>query len=130
RYLPEGPLTPALSPKGEGAHRAHWQGWNSSMTSHDPTYPPPRRLKPWNAVERGLAKVGITGRMLVLAAPLVWLFVFFLIPLFVVFGISLTTKQFGRPPYSPLLTSEEGMVQLTLHLNNYIRLFTDNLYVA
>jgi len=48
----------------------------------------------------------------------------------VVFGISLTTKQFGRPPYSPLLTSEEGTVQLTLHLNNYIRLFTDNLYVA
>ena len=47
-----------------------------------------------------------------------------------VFGISLANKQFGRPPYTPLLTSEEGTVQLTLHLNNYIRLFTDNLYVA
>jgi putrescine transport system permease protein len=100
------------------------------MTTHDPTIPPPRRLKPWNAVERGLARVGITGRMLVLIAPLIWLLVFFLVPLAVVFGISLTSKQFGRPPYTPLLTSEEGMVQLTLHLNNYIRLFTDNLYVA
>ncbi len=99
-------------------------------TTHDPTIPPPRRLKPWNAVERGLARVGITGRMLVLAAPVVWLLVFFLVPLAVVFGISLATKQFGRPPYSPLLTTEEGTVQLTLHLNNYIRLFTDNLYVA
>jgi putrescine transport system permease protein len=98
--------------------------------AHDPTIPPPRRLKPWNAFERGLARVGITGRMLVLAAPVLWLLVFFLIPLAVVFGISLTTKQFGRPPYSPLLTTEEGTVQLTLHLNNYIRLFTDNLYVA
>jgi putrescine transport system permease protein len=98
--------------------------------THDPTIPPPRRLKPWNAVERGLARVGITGRMLVLAAPVLWLLVFFLIPLAVVFGISLATKQFGRPPYSPLLTTEEGTVQLTLHLNNYIRLFTDNLYVA
>jgi putrescine transport system permease protein len=98
--------------------------------AHDPTIPPPRRLKPWNAFERGLAKVGITGRMLVLAAPALWLLVFFLIPLAVVFGISLSTKQFGRPPYSPLLTTEEGTVQLTLHLNNYIRLFTDNLYVA
>ena len=97
---------------------------------HDPTIPPPRRLKPWNAVEKGLARVGITGRMLVLAAPVLWLLVFFLIPLAVVFGISLATKQFGRPPYSPLLTTEEGTVQLTLHLNNYIRLFTDNLYVA
>lgn len=99
-------------------------------TAHEPTYPPPRRLKPWKAVERGLAKVGISGKALVLIAPVLWLLIFFLIPLAVVFGISLATKQFGRPPYSPLLTTEEGTVQLTLHLNNYIRLFSDNLYVA
>jgi len=98
--------------------------------TRDPTIPPPRRLKPWNAVERSLAKVGISGRVLVLAAPVLWLLVFFLIPLAVVFGISLTTKQFGRPPYSALLSTEDGTVQLTLHLSNYIRLFTDNLYVA
>ena len=98
--------------------------------TRDPTIPPPRRLKPWRAVERGLARVGISGRMLVLAAPVLWLLVFFLIPLAVVFGISLATKQFGRPPYSPLLTTEEGTVQLTLHLSNYIRIFTDNLYIA
>nr|WP_314256925.1 ABC transporter permease subunit [uncultured Devosia sp.] len=97
---------------------------------HDPSFPPPRRLKPWKAVERGLARVGISGKALVLIAPVAWLLVFFVIPLAVVFGISLATKQFGRPPYSPLLTSEEGTVQLTLHLNNYIRLFSDNLYVA
>ena len=100
------------------------------MTTRDPTIPPPRRLKPWNAVERSLAKVGISGRVLVLAAPVLWLLVFFLVPLAVVFGISLTTKQFGRPPYSALLSTEDGTVQLTLHLSNYIRLFTDNLYVA
>ncbi|WP_052951676.1 ABC transporter permease subunit [Devosia soli] len=98
--------------------------------THDPTIPPPRRLKPWNAVERGLAKVGISGRMLVLIAPALWLLIFFLVPLAVVFGISLATKQFGRPPYSALLSTEDGTVQLTLHLSNYIRLFTDNLYVA
>ena len=99
-------------------------------TAHDPSFPPPRRLKPWKAVERGLAKVGISGKALVLIAPVLWLVVFFLVPLAVVFGISLATKQFGRPPYSPLLTTEEGTVQLTLHLNNYIKLFSDNLYVA
>ncbi|WEK04405.1 MAG: ABC transporter permease subunit [Candidatus Devosia phytovorans] len=99
-------------------------------TLHDPSFPPPRRLKPWKAVERGLAKVGISGKALVLIAPVAWLMIFFVIPLAVVFGISLATKQFGRPPYSPLLTTEEGTVQLTLHLNNYIRLFSDNLYVA
>ena len=100
-------------------------------TTHEPTIPPPRRLRPWNAVERGLARVGISGRVLVLIAPVSWLLMFFLVPLAVVFGISLATKQFGRPPYSPLLTTtEEGTVQLTLHLSNYIRLFTDNLYIA
>jgi len=101
-----------------------------SDIQREPQIPPPRRLRPWSGLERRLRDVGITGRMLVLAAPLIWLLVFFLVPLFVVFGISLTTKQFGRPPYSPLLTTDGGTVQLTLHLSNYIRLATDNLYVA
>ncbi len=79
---------------------------------------PPRRGRPFAAAS------------LVLAAPVLWLTIFFLIPLAVVFGISLATKQFGRPPYSPLLTTEKGTVQLTLHLTNYIRLFTDHLYIA
>jgi putrescine transport system permease protein len=92
--------------------------------------PPPRRLRPWHGLERRLRDVGISGRTLVIAAPAIWLTVFFLVPLAVVFGISLATKQFGRPPYSPLLTTEEGTVQLTLHLSNYVRLFTDPLYVA
>jgi putrescine transport system permease protein len=100
------------------------------MSQRDPTIPPPRRLRPWNAVERGLARVGISGRVLVLFAPVAWLTLFFFVPLVVVFGISLATKQFGRPPYSPLFTTEDGTVQLTLHLSNYLRLFTDNLYVA
>ncbi|MFN4209336.1 MAG: ABC transporter permease subunit, partial [Devosia sp.] len=91
--------------------------------------PPPRR-RAWTGVERALAAVGLSGKALVIAAPAIWLTVFFLVPLAVVFGISLTLKQFGRPPYTPLLTTEEGTVQLTLHLNNYIRLFTDSLYVA
>jgi putrescine transport system permease protein len=51
---------------------------------------------------------------------------FFLIPLAVVFGISLATKQFGQPPYSDLLTTESGTVQLTLHLSNYIKLIQDS----
>ena len=42
-------------------------------TTHEPTIPPPRRLRPWNAVERRLAKVGISGRVLVLIAPVLWL---------------------------------------------------------
>jgi putrescine transport system permease protein len=100
------------------------------MSSFDTEAPPPRRQRAWTGIERALAAVGISGKALVIAAPAIWLTVFFLIPLAVVFSISLTIKQFGRPPYTPLLTNEEGTVQLTLHLNNYIRLFTDSLYVA
>src|SRR5215217_5704082 len=100
------------------------------MSSYDTDSPPPRRRRAWTGVERALAAVGLSGKALVIAAPAIWLTVFFLIPLAVVFGISLTVKQFGRPPYTPLLTNEDGTVQLTLHLNNYIRLFTDSLYVA
>ena len=47
-----------------------------------------------------------------------YLSLFFLVPLAVVFGISLATKQFGQPPYSELLTNDGGTVQLTLHLSN------------
>ncbi|MDB5473276.1 MAG: putrescine transporter permease PotH [Devosia sp.] len=100
------------------------------MSSFDTEAPAPRRRRPWTVVERGLTAIGLSGKALVIAAPAIWLTVFFLVPLAVVFGISLTVKQFGRPPYTPLLTNEEGTVQLTLHLNNYIRLFTDGLYIS
>ena len=100
------------------------------MSSFDTEHPAPRRRRPWTVVERAFAAVGLSGRALVIAAPAIWLTVFFLVPLAVVFGISLATKQFGRPPYSDLLTTTDGTLQLTLHLSNYVRLFTDNLYVA
>ena len=48
--------------------------------------------------------------------------VLFLVPLAVVFGISLASRKFGQPPYSDLLTTEGGTVQLTLHLSNYLKL--------
>ena len=99
------------------------------MSSFDAHSPPPRP-RVWSGVERALAAVGLSGKALVIAAPAIWLAVFFLVPLAVVFGISLTVKQFGRPPYTPLLTNEDGTVQLTLHLSNYLRLFSDSLYVA
>ena len=98
------------------------------MSSFDIDHPAPRR---WDFVRRMLAQVGISGRGLVIAAPAAWLTLFFLVPLAVVFGISLATKEFGQPPYSDLLTTDKGTVQLTLHLSNYIRIFTDpsNIYI-
>jgi putrescine transport system permease protein len=92
--------------------------------------PPPHGRYDW--IRRMLAAVGLSGRGLVIAAPFAWMTLFFLVPLAVVFGISLATKEFGQPPYSDLLTTtDKGTVQLTLHLSNYIRIFTDpsNIYI-
>lgn len=70
------------------------------------------------------------GRLFVISVPMAWLLLFFLIPFVVVFGISLAIRRFGRPPYTELLTvTDETSIQLTLHLNNYLTLISDTLYV-
>jgi putrescine transport system permease protein len=76
-------------------------------------------------MRRALRAAGIRGRTLVIGPAYLWLGLFFLVPLAVVFGISLATKQFGQPPYSDLVTSQDGTVQLTLHLTNYMRVLFD-----
>lgn len=84
----------------------------------------PARRAPWDGVRRRLS-----ARLLVLLPPTIWLSLFFLVPLAIVLGISLSLKEFGQPPYSNLLTiGEEGTVQLTLHLSNYLFLLSDSLY--
>jgi putrescine transport system permease protein len=66
----------------------------------------------------------------VILPPLLWLIVFFLVPLAVVIGIAFSESIVGQPPYLPLLTiSGEGDVQLTLHLSNFIFLTQDHLYL-
>ncbi len=84
---------------------------------------PPKTLGYW--FRRLLAAIGISGRGLVIFPPAAWLTLFFLVPLAVVFGISLATKEFGQPPYSDLLNLEDDNVQLTLHLSNYKRILFD-----
>ena len=92
--------------------------------------PLPDRHLPWTFVRRRLKSVGLSGRTLVILAPAIWLTVFFLVPLAIVFGISLALKEFGQPPYSDLLTfGEQGTMQLTLHLSNYLFLLSDTLYI-
>ncbi len=91
--------------------------------------PLPERHLPWTIVRRRLASAGLTGRALVIAVPAVWLTIFFLVPLGIVFGISLSLKEFGQPPYSDLLSFADGAVTLTLNLTNYLFLLSDSLYV-
>jgi len=86
--------------------------------------------RPWGFMRGALARVGLSGRTLVILAPMAWLTLFFLFPLAVVFKISLSQAAIAQPPYLPLLTvAADGTVQLTLHLSNYLFLLSDSLYI-
>lgn len=65
-----------------------------------------------------------------IAPPYVWLVLFLLIPFVLVFKISLADLKFGIPPYTPLMTLEDGVLGLTVHLRGYALLFSDSLYIS
>ena len=91
----------------------------------------PARARPWSAVERTLKAMGLSGKALVIAAPSLWLTIFFLVPLLVVGTIAFSERARAVPPYLPLVTvDEDGTVQLTLHLSNFISLVQNSLYIA
>jgi putrescine transport system permease protein len=69
--------------------------------------------------------LGLSGRWLVIAIPMLWLLAFFLIPFIVLGGISLSEKVIAMPPYTPLW--EDGAFMGSLE--NYRWLLDDPLYV-
>ncbi len=85
---------------------------------------PMRRAPGGNVITRILSRV-ISGRALVIAVPLVWLTVFFVIPFIVVLQISLTDAAIARPPYTPLFDGWTFMGDL----ENYSFLLSDPLYI-
>jgi len=99
------------------------------MTSAAPTKDNGKR--PWQFVIRLLAKLGLSGRTLVIAAPTLWLLVFFLIPFAVVCKIALSEAVIARPPYLPLLEwTDDGRMIVTLNFANFQFLAEDTLYIA
>jgi putrescine transport system permease protein len=72
------------------------------------------------------------GRRLVVALPLVWLGLFFLLPFLVVAKISVAQSLPGaRPPYTPLLaTLSDGAATLKLSGASYAQLVADPLYAT
>ena len=64
-------------------------------------------------------------RRLTLAAPYLWLLVFFLAPFIIVLKISLADPVVAQPPFTPML---DATGQLALTADNFSFLFTDKLY--
>ena len=83
----------------------------------------------WRATAWGMGKLGLSGRSLVIAIPMLWLLVFFLAPFFVLGRISLAEAIIARPPYTPLFErGPDGAIEIFASLENYRFLLEDALY--
>jgi putrescine transport system permease protein len=84
---------------------------------------------PARATARGSGRFGLSGRTLVIAVPMLWLLLFFLVPFFVLGRISLSDPMLARPPYTPLFErGPDGSLEFLGHLDNYRLLWSDSLY--
>jgi putrescine transport system permease protein len=79
-----------------------------------------------NSLSTWLAGRG--GRTLVIAAPYLWLLIFFLAPFVVVVKISVSNIAAGIPPYAPLFGGD-GPFGLNLSFEGYGYLISDEIYV-
>ena len=70
------------------------------------------------------------GRRAVIAFPLLWLTLFFLLPFALVLKISLSEAAIAIPPYGPLLEYADQTLHVFLNLGNYLFLLSDSLYIA
>ena len=70
------------------------------------------------------------GRRAVIALPLLWLTLFFLLPFALVLKISFSEAAIAVPPYGPLVEVVDQTLNIALNLGNYLFLASDSLYVA
>jgi putrescine transport system permease protein len=74
------------------------------------------------------------GKPMVIAVPMLWLLLFFLIPFVIVLKISFSDTVIAQPPYTPLWEWAEEFGSRTLvikaHLRGYTELFTNSLYIS
>ncbi|AIN60841.1 putrescine transport system permease protein [Pseudomonas sp. TE6288] len=81
-------------------------------------------------LKRAFQRLVPEGRHLVIGVPFIWLFLFFMLPFFIVLKISFAEADVAIPPYTEIYTYLEGKVQLVLNLANYGLLTEDELYIA
>ena len=71
-----------------------------------------------------------SGRKLVIGIPFIWLFLFFMLPFFIVLKISFAEADVAIPPYTEIYSYVDQQLQILLNLGNYMMLVGDELYVA
>ncbi|NWD73425.1 putrescine ABC transporter permease PotH, partial [Pseudomonas gingeri] len=71
-----------------------------------------------------------SGRQTVIGIPFLWLFLFFMLPFFIVLKISFAEADVAIPPYTQIYGFVEQKLQIILNLGNYTMLGDDDLYLA
>ncbi|WP_428775427.1 ABC transporter permease subunit [Vibrio sp.] len=71
-----------------------------------------------------------TSKCMVLAIPYLWMLLFFLVPFFIVFKISLSEAAIAIPPYTELVNYVDEQLRLLLNIANYALLFEDDFYTS
>lgn len=74
-------------------------------------------------------------RWVVIGIPYLWLLIFFLVPFFIVFKISLSDVAIAIPPYVPILDLSQGLSGIRdflsqLDFENYFFIASDDLYIS
>ncbi|MBW6391636.1 ABC transporter permease subunit [Billgrantia antri] len=70
------------------------------------------------------------GRGWIIAVPLMWLTLFFLLPFGIVLKISLSEAAISIPPYGPIFDYANQTLNVIVTFGNYLFLATDTLYVS
>ena len=79
---------------------------------------------------QALIRVLPSGRKLVIGIPFLWLFLFFMLPFFLVMKISFSEAALAIPPYSEIYSFVDQKFQVLLNLGNYSLLGADDLYIS
>jgi putrescine transport system permease protein len=81
-------------------------------------------------LKRSLGRYLPNGRQAVIGVPFLWLFLFFMLPFFIVLKISFAEADVAIPPYTEIYQFAEEKIQLVLNLANYTLLAGDDLYIS
>ena len=80
--------------------------------------------------KRRLDRITPGGRQLVIGVPFIWLFLFFMLPFFIVLKISFAEADVAIPPYTEIYSYIDQKLQVLLNFSNYVLLSEDDLYIA
>ena len=73
--------------------------------------------------------ITLYGRLTVIAIPYLWMLLLFLLPFLIVFRISFSEIASAVPPYTDLLSFEDGLLNITLNFGNYLNLLSETIYL-